>query len=76
VNEALLPHGAQAVLTETGLTEGEARRRLAQAGPNVLPAARPRNVLAIALQVVREPMLVLLLAGGRSILPWAIHRKR
>ena len=64
MNETLLPRGAEAGSSETGLSEGEARRRLAQAGPNLLPSARPRNVLAIALQVVREPMLLLLLAGG------------
>jgi P-type Ca2+ transporter type 2C len=50
----------------TGLAATEAQRRLAQDGPNTLPASRPRNTLAIALEVVREPML-LLLAGGVAI---------
>ncbi len=49
-----------------GLTSAEAQRRLALDGPNALPAARPRNTLAIAIEVVREPML-LLLAGAAGI---------
>jgi Ca2+-transporting ATPase len=45
-----------------GLGEDEAARRLAAEGPNELPAERDRHVLGLALDVVREPMLVLLLA--------------
>jgi Ca2+-transporting ATPase len=47
-----------------GLTEEEARRRLASDGPNELPAARPRRPWRVALEVLREPMFGLLLAGG------------
>jgi Ca2+-transporting ATPase len=47
-----------------GLTEQEARRRLAQYGPNELPGRRRRDVLHIALEVLREPMFLLLVAGG------------
>ncbi len=47
-----------------GLTSQEAARRLALDGPNTLPAARSRSVLSIALEVLREPMLLLLVAAG------------
>ena len=50
----------------SGLTSAEAARRLLRDGPNTLPSARPRNTLAIALEVVREPMF-LLLVGGAAI---------
>ncbi len=46
----------------TGLSSAEAQRRLLQEGPNTLAAARPRDTFAIAVEVVREPMF-LLLAG-------------
>ena len=48
----------------TGLSEAEAGRRLAQHGPNELPGARRRHVRAIAAEVAREPMFLLLVAGG------------
>ena len=51
-------------LSESGLSEAEAARRLASQGPNELPSAKRRDVLRIALEVVREPMLLLLVAGG------------
>ncbi len=47
-----------------GLTEQEARERLAVEGYNELPQSKPRNILSIALGVVRQPMLLLLIAGG------------
>ena len=47
-----------------GLTASEAARRLATEGPNELPTAAPRTWLVIAWEVVREPMLLLLLAAG------------
>jgi len=47
-----------------GLLSDEAARRLQADGPNELPSAKPRSVLAIALEVIREPMFLLLLAGG------------
>ena len=46
-----------------GLSEQEARRRLKQEGYNELPASRRRSLLSIALDVVREPMFLLLIAG-------------
>jgi Ca2+-transporting ATPase len=47
-----------------GLGSEEAARRLRDEGPNELPSARHRNVLRIALEVLREPMLLLLLGTG------------
>ena len=51
-------------LEQRGLGEDEAARRLASYGPNELPSTKRRDVLRIALEVVREPMLLLLVAGG------------
>src|SRR5659263_247163 len=47
-----------------GLTTGEAARRLAANGPNELPAQKPRNLLRQSWDVVRQPMLLLLLGAG------------
>ena len=47
-----------------GLTDDEARRRLSIDGPNELPSAGPRRPWRIALEILREPMFGLLLAGG------------
>ena len=47
-----------------GLTSAEAGRRLLAEGPNVLPSARPRNTFAIACEVLREPMFLLLIGGA------------
>ncbi len=51
-------------LALTGLTAQEAARRLAADGPNELPTAKPRNLVQQAWEVVRQPMLLLLLAAG------------
>ncbi|MCJ7821952.1 MAG: cation-transporting P-type ATPase, partial [Armatimonadetes bacterium] len=48
----------------SGLTAGEAERLLKSDGPNELPSAKPRSVLAVAAEVIREPMFLLLVAGG------------
>jgi len=48
----------------SGLSEEEAGARLRRDGFNELPAARPRTLLAIALDVLREPMFLLLIAAG------------
>ncbi|MEK6406977.1 MAG: cation-translocating P-type ATPase [Acidobacteriota bacterium] len=50
--------------TFRGLSESEADERLRAEGFNELPSAKRRNVLAIALEVVREPMFLLLAACG------------
>jgi len=47
-----------------GLSDEEAARRLERDGPNELPSAGERTVLPIALEVVREPMFLLLLIAG------------
>jgi Ca2+-transporting ATPase len=46
------------------LSEAEAARRLEAEGPNELPSARKRNIFAIAYEVIREPMFLLLVVGG------------
>ncbi len=47
-----------------GLTSDEAARRLAADGPNELPTAMQRNFSRLAWDVVREPMLLLLVGAG------------
>ena len=47
-----------------GLSRAEAGRRLAAEGPNTLPSAERRGALALALEVLREPMFLLLVAGA------------
>ncbi len=47
-----------------GLTEQEALERLAQDGYNELPTAKKRTFLHILLEVVREPMFLMLIACG------------
>lgn len=51
-----------------GLTADAARARLDADGPNELPRAGQRSVGRIAVEVLREPMLALLLAGGVAYL--------
>jgi Ca2+-transporting ATPase len=53
-----------ASLSEPGLSSEEAKRRHTAEGPNVLPDAGRRGTLAIAQEVVREPMFLLLVAGA------------
>lgn len=47
-----------------GLTQSQAAQRLAEEGYNELPSSRRRNILAIAVEVIREPMFLLLVACG------------
>jgi Ca2+-transporting ATPase len=47
-----------------GLSAREASARLARDGFNEIPSAKKRSFFAIALGVIREPMLLLLIAGG------------
>ncbi len=51
-------------LDNAGLTASQALTRLAEEGYNELPAARRRPVWRMALDVLREPMFLLLLACG------------
>ena len=48
----------------TGLSVEEAAGRFASEGPNELLAEKKRTIWRIALDVVREPMFLMLLAGG------------
>jgi Ca2+-transporting ATPase len=48
----------------SGISEAEAIQRLELEGYNELPSSKRRNVFAIAFEVVREPMFLLLIAGG------------
>ena len=48
----------------SGLSDEEAKLRLQRDGTNELPSQSQRGVGAIILEVVREPMFVLLVAGG------------
>ena len=47
-----------------GLSESEAQKNLLHHGYNELPSSKPRNLWAIALGVVREPMFLLLVSCG------------
>jgi Ca2+-transporting ATPase len=48
----------------TGLTSAEAASRLAIDGPNSIASAERRTILRVVVEVVREPMMLLLLAAG------------
>src|SRR5690348_1031413 len=48
----------------SGLSFQEVAERLAADGPNELPTAKKRNLSRQAWDVVREPMLLLLLGAG------------
>jgi P-type Ca2+ transporter type 2C len=50
--------------TLTGLSEAEATARLKQEGYNELPTSQRRNFVAIAIEVLREPIFLLLVACG------------
>lgn len=51
-------------LTTTGLSEAEARRRLAEDGPNLIGGRTRPPGLTVALDALREPMFIMLVAGG------------
>ena len=62
----MMPPGQNA---HTGLSPSQARERLERDGPNELPRTNRRTPLKIALEVLREPMLaMLLIAGGIYVL--------
>jgi P-type Ca2+ transporter type 2C len=60
----LVDTGVASAETHRGLTAAEAAQRLAADGPNELPSHKPRAVLAIAREVVAEPMFLLLIAAA------------
>jgi Ca2+-transporting ATPase len=47
-----------------GLSEAQVNQQLAQYGYNEIPSGKKRGFLSIALNIIREPMLLLLIAGG------------
>ena len=47
-----------------GLTVNQAKEKLRTEGYNKLPSSKPKNILSIALGVVKEPMFILLVACG------------
>ncbi len=51
-----------------GLREDEARARLDREGPNELPTRKKRGILPITLDVLREPMFLMLVAAGSMYL--------
>ena len=51
-------------IAAVGLSSAQAAQRLADDGPNTLPGGQRRSLLAIAAETLREPMFLLLLAGG------------
>ena len=55
-------------MNRTGLSAEEAARRLAADGPNSLPQGGKRTIWRIIVEVLREPMLALLLIGGAAYL--------
>ncbi|MBI4848518.1 MAG: cation-translocating P-type ATPase [Nitrospirae bacterium] len=52
------------ITTVSGLSEANAAQSLKQEGYNELPSAKERSIFAIAFEVIREPMFLLLIAGG------------
>jgi Ca2+-transporting ATPase len=52
------------IKTISGLTEKEAASRQEEEGFNELPSTKQRSIFAIAFEVVREPMFLLLVACG------------
>ncbi len=55
---------SQFAVSKSGLTEAEAAVRLQADGPNELPATRSRNLFATMWEIVREPMIMLLVGAG------------
>lgn len=48
----------------SGLTTSEAKAKLKQHGLNELPSAKPKSIWGIALEVMKEPMFLLLISCG------------
>lgn len=55
---------AQQTIRSTGLSEAAAKARLLDDGPNELVKHNRRTAFRIILEVIREPMLALLIGGG------------
>ena len=59
--------------TLVGLTGGKVAERLRVGGYNDLPTSRQRTLLEIALEVVREPMFLLLIGSTHAATIGAWH---
>lgn len=64
-----LPHGL------VPLSGEEAARRLKAEGPNLIPAAEKRTSLRIALDILKEPMFLLLIGAGSVYLVLGDHQE-
>ena len=53
-------------VSSRGLSELDARARLKAEGYNELPRPNQRTTLLIILEILREPMLALLIGGGMT----------
>ena len=58
-----------------GLTTAEAQRRLTSEGPNELPSASKRGWVRILIEIIKEPMFLLLLACGTLYLLLGDHEE-
>jgi len=58
-----------------GLSTAEAKARQEEGGYNELPASNPKNIWAIALEVIREPMFLLLISCGTLYLILGDYRE-
>lgn len=66
---ALIPEPVRkTTMNVKGLSRDEAAARLRIDGPNLLPGSEPRSFARIALDVIREPMFLMLLAAGTCYL--------
>jgi len=60
------------VYAKSGLSQAEAALRLNAEGPNELPSSGQRQLWNITLDVLREPMFLLLVSAGTIYFCWAI----
>ena len=51
-----------------GLSIAEAQKKLSEIGYNELPATKAKNLWAITLEIIKEPLFILLLGCG--LLRW------
>ncbi len=62
--DSFVPNEAATLSKHIGLSSAEAAARLRRDGPNELPSSRPRSAIAIAWEVLKEPIFLLLVACG------------
>src|SRR5512146_1767966 len=64
-NLQISPMNPPSILATTGgLSQSDAVARLGYDGPNELPTAKPRSLFATAREILREPMILLLVGAG------------